>query len=149
MNKNILLLSIVSLILLSSCSGKVHEVTHVSFFPDYVAHPWSRDSFTMKTVKKEEVIKNLNFIDELDFKKVDKVSERLDSIWFLYADYNSMIELGLTIDNHIFYVYDDIIYASNLNNFTSIEIVDYFADHGVFIDTSFLIYCDALPDILF
>ena len=83
----------------------------------------------MNVIKQEEIINQLNFIDDLDFKKVERedIGEYYDAIWFIYPSLQSMYELGLTIDNSIFYVEENReetkYYLAKLNDFKSEEII--------------------------
>ena len=60
----------------------------------------------MNVITQEEIINKLNFIDDIDFKKVkrEEIGEFYYSVWIVYPSLQNMYELGLKTDNLIFYV---------------------------------------------
>ncbi len=157
MKKYLKFLSIFSLIILSSCQNNVdNNVKHASFFPTYLGYfSGYLFGFGMNVIKQEEIINKLNFIDDLDFKKVERedIGEYYDAVWFIYPSLQSMYELGLTIDNSIFYVEENReetkYYLAKLNDFKSEEIISYLEKNGAYLDVSMLLLGYPIPNILF
>ncbi len=133
-----LFLPLLILTSLSSCGLSSYNDLFKITTPDYIAYSPSTSSFIYDyVVEYDKFSAQLDFISSLSFKEIsenDYNNSKIDYyISFIYIK-EKIQAFSLSADNYIFYKEDETFYSSTLNNFTSIEIIDFLIDNGEKID---------------